>query len=42
MRKLIQKNKNENNKINDMFGQIENEIDDIIYNLEENIFSKID
>lgn len=42
VRKLIQKNKNENNKIDEIFCQIENEIDDIIYNLEENIFSKID
>ena len=39
--KMIKKNNKENNKIDEMFDKIENEFDDIIYNLEEDIFSKI-
>ena len=42
VQKLIKTNNKEYNKLDEMFDQIENQIDDIIYNLEEKIFSKID
>ena len=42
VQRLIKTNNKEYNKLDEMFDQIENQIDDIIYNLEEEIFSKID
>ena len=40
VRQIIKQKNKENNKIDDYFCKIENEIDNIMYDLEENIFSK--